>query len=677
MELSDNISSLPGIGEKLTQAFANKNVLTIYDLLFYLPRRYEDYSNVSKISNLRPGLVTIKARILNISVRRARRGLLVTEAVASDSSGSVRVVWFNQPYRKTSIKADCDYYISGNFKLSNSQFSLINPSLEQATNEIESGPGIVPIYSESKSLGSWQVRKSIKAALPLAQKINEFLPSYILDNLGLIKISQAIPQVHFPENTKTLEVAKTRLKFDDLFPLLLANELNSLDRRSQKALIVNFNLDLARRFVDRLPFKLTNDQRMIIWQIYKDMQSDLPMNRLVEGDVGSGKTVVAVMAAVMALEEGYKVAFMAPTELLAKQHYETVFKLLKPLGMEESLFLLTGSLSLSQKRKVIDCANDKVNSFVVGTHSLLTSGVRWDNLALIIIDEQHRFGVDQRMELQRQTGHLPHFLSITATPIPRSLALTIFNDLDLSVLREMPANRRPVTTRLIPPSSNSIQMTELRNQLEMGRQIYVVCPHIHSQAEDDELAAEKVYQTYSKVFNDYSVGLLHGQMKSNQQDEVMKDFIDNKINLLVATTVIEVGVDVANASVMVIYGPDHFGLAQLHQLRGRVGRGNYDSYCYLMLSDSLVPNIRLRSFANIDNGFKLSELDLKLRGPGVIYGKLQHGKGFSRLLTLDDQNLIKMVKKGVKIFIDKGEKLLKYPELQSRVDEARRITYLN
>ena len=364
MELSDNISSLPGIGEKLTQAFANKNVLTIYDLLFYLPRRYEDYSNVSKISNLRPGLVTIKARILNISVRRARRGLLVTEAVASDSSGSVRVVWFNQPYRKTSIKADCDYYISGNFKLSNSQFSLINPSLEQATNEIESGPGIVPIYSESKSLGSWQVRKSIKAALPLAQKINEFLPSYILDNLGLIKISQAIPQVHFPENTKTLEVAKTRLKFDDLFPLLLANELNSLDRRSQKALIVNFNLDLARRFVDRLPFKLTNDQRMIIWQIYKDMQSDLPMNRLVEGDVGSGKTVVAVMAAVMALEEGYKVAFMAPTELLAKQHYETVFKLLKPLGMEESLFLLTGSLSLSQKMRQMTSLSLKLHPLI-------------------------------------------------------------------------------------------------------------------------------------------------------------------------------------------------------------------------------------------------------------------------------------------------------------------------
>ncbi len=677
LRLTDPVSALKGIGPKVAEAFTKKEVSTIEDLLFYLPRKYQDYSQITPIAHLQPGQVSIKVTLSQITARRVRRNLSITQALASDESGSVRVVWFNQPYRAATLKTDVEYFISGNFKLTSQQLSIVNPSCEMAGDPTLSSGRIVPIYSESKVLSSWLVRRAVAQALLLIHSIKEYLPSYLVKSAGLISIADALQQIHFPESNQQLAKARRRFQFDELFPQLLANELTSQERRKQAAIAVDFKLDLAKSFVAKLPFKLTDDQRRVIWQIYQDMGKPLPMNRLVEGDVGSGKTVVAVMSALMAMAKGYKVAFIAPTELLARQHVSTISALLKPLGLDDHLVVLTGSMKSSSKRSAVLKANKVPGAFIVGTHSLFTSQIDWSNLALLIIDEQHRFGVDQRMSLQKRAGHLPHFLSITATPIPRSLALTIFNDLDISRLKQMPKGRKPITSKLIAPSEQSRLWKSLEAELQSGRQLYVVCPYIHARERQKNIAAEVIYDNYKAHFNTYRVGLIHSQLSQKEQTTVMDDFIHKKIDILVATTIIEVGVDVANASVMIIYGPERFGLAQLHQLRGRVGRGQYQSYCYLMLSDTLSPPERLRRFINVDDGFMLSELDLAFRGPGAIYGKLQHGRKIGNMLTLDDHELIMLVKSAVAEFIAKGEPLAKYSELAAEVESSQQLTYLN
>ena len=677
IRLNDALTTLPGIGEKLSAALAAKNVESIQDLLFFIPRKYQDYSQVLEIVKLKPGQVTIQAHLNNIKTRRVRRGLAITEAIASDASGSVRIVWFNQPYRQTSLKSDVDYYLSGTFKLSNRNLTIINPMTELVSDTVLNTARIIPTYSESKTLSSWTVRRAVAAALPLASSLKDYLPNYIIKKLALLGLAQAVKQIHFPDSASELAKAKKRFQFDELFPQLLANELSKLERQKEVALRVDFKLELAKTFVEKLPFKLTDDQRRVIWQIYQDMGSDLPMNRMVEGDVGSGKTVVAVMSALMAMAEGYKVAFMAPTELLARQHAKTIASLLKPLGWDNHLVILTGGMKSATKKAAIKTADALNGALVVGTHSLLTSGVDWSKLALLIIDEQHRFGVDQRMALQKQAHHLPHFLSITATPIPRSLALTIFNDLDISRLKQMPSGRRAITSELIAPSDQVKLWQTLNDELKAGRQFYVVCPYIHPNEKGDQVGAETIYEEYRKRFKQYKVGLIHGQLNALEQASVMEDFVNHKLDILVATTIIEVGVDIANASVMVVYGPERYGLAQLHQLRGRVGRGQYQSYCFIVLIDTLDPPLRLRQFVNLSDGFALSELDLTLRGPGAIYGKLQHGKGFARLLTLDDHELITQVKSAVQLFIDKKEPLAKYKNLAEAVAAAQQMTYLN
>lgn len=677
MHLNDPLENISGVGPKITQELSRRGLIKNEDLLFYLPRKFEDYSQIIAIHKLRPGIVTIKASIRNASSRSARRGLSITEAIASDKTDSVKLIWFNQPYRMSSIKTGEIYYISGIYKLSNHQFSIINPAIEIATEIPINSARILPIYRESKTLNSKQIRKIVTNILPLATQVEETIPKAIIHQLNLPSLSFSLKEVHYPKSNESLTKARQRLQFEELFPLLLANEMSLRQRTNQKTLRVPFKVKLAQQFVSKLPFKLTNDQRIIIWQIYQDMQKDMPMNRLVEGDVGSGKTVVAVMAAVMAQAAGYRVAFMAPTELLARQHAQTVESLLKPLGLEDTFILLTGSQSTKVKKEAINKANSLKHSFVVGTHSLLTSGVNWDNLALIIIDEQHRFGVDQRMTLQKQAAHLPHFLSITATPIPRSLALTIFNDLDLSRLEEKPLNRQKIISELVRPSSTNVLLDKLKAELISGRQIYIVCPYIHQKNDQDKIAAEFIYVLYKKLFSSYGVELLHGQLANEQQEHIMADFVKNKTKILIATTVIEVGVDVPNATVMVVYGPEKFGLAQLHQLRGRVGRGKHQSFCYLMLSNSMEPIPRLRQFIQIQDGFELSELDLSLRGPGAIYGKLQHGKSNNLMLTLDDHELITKVKEAVNIFFQNNENLVEYKQLARRVEIAQQMTNLN
>ncbi len=678
VKLSDPIESLKGIGPARVSVLKKKNILTVSDLLFYFPRRYQDYSQIIPVAKLKPGQVTIKAKINNARTRYARRGIVLTEAIASDTTDSVRIIWFNQPYRQKSLIADQEYYISGQYKLSRSRYSLTNPVIEPVGAMMLNSARIVPVYPESKNLTSLVLRKAVAAALDYVPLIKETLPPDIVDELNLMPLSSAVKAIHFPENQAELDTAIKRFNFDELFPLLLANELNKRDLSTTSALEVRFNQQLAKKFVSQLPFELSDDQRRVIWRIYLDMQQPVPMNRLVEGDVGSGKTVVAVMAAVMALAEGFKVAYLAPTELLAKQQYETIVRLLKPLSLSENAVFLSGSLNKKEKQQALKTINLLSSAFIIGTHSLLYSDVNWSNLALLIVDEQHRFGVDQRMELKKHSQHLPHFLSLTATPIPRSLALTALSDLSLSRLVTMPSGRQPIDTSLVAPSSFDSFLKNLKNEINNGRQAYIVCPYINPAPDQDKkISVLETYAEYSRLLPKLKIGLVHGQMSGDDQESVMRKFYLNEINILVATSVIEVGLDVPNASVMAVYGPERFGLAQLHQLRGRVGRGKHKSYCHLILSDASDPNIRLRSFAQISDGFRLSELDLKIRGPGAVYGKLQHGKTGMNWLLLDDQHTIRLCRQAIEIVLSKKLDLLKYKDLAQQVKDAQSLTYLN
>lgn len=678
MELNSPISDIKGVGESLSKKLNIIGVRTVEDLINYYPRRYDDYSTITPIAGIKPGPVSIKAEIKQARGRYVRRGMHITEAIASDKTGSVRLVWFNQPYRAVSLKAGQAYYISGNFEFNYRRLSIMNPSVELASDFPVNTARIVPVYKETGGLKSAQLRRILKEITPILDDLPETLPKWVINANKLIKYNKALREMHFPSSAKDLEEAKKRLGFEEVFQLLLASLLNKNENSRLKALKIPFKLELARTFVGHLPFKLTPDQRRAVWSIYQDMESPSPMNRLIEGDVGSGKTVVAGMAALMAMEQGWQVAYMAPTELLARQHAETLYKLFKPLGFEAQVGLLVGGLSAKQKGQAHKDIESGQIRLIVGTHALIQEQVNMHKLGLIIIDEQHRFGVEQRKTLQKKAGHMPHVLSMTATPIPRSLALTLYGELNVTLIKSSPAKRKPTKTQLIPPSSRSSIYKVLETELIAGRQAFVVCPLIFEKENNGRgRSAEAVFKELKLALPRRNIGLLHGKMKANEKNKMMEDFIAKKIDILVSTTVIEVGVDVPNASVMLIENPERFGLAQIHQLRGRVGRGGHQGYCYLMLSDSKSPSARLKAIAGSSDGFELAELDLEIRGPGAIYGTLQHGQLDLRIAKLTDARLIASAQKSAKEFIDRKENLLKYKQLSERVQHLRAVTNLN
>lgn len=678
MELDSQLIEIKGVGETLAKKLQQLGLVTVADLINYYPRRYDDYSNISPISQIKPGSVTVQAVIKQVTGRYVRRGMHITEAVASDKSSSVRLVWFNQPYRAATIKPDTEYFISGDFALRRQRLSILNPSMELASDFPVNTARIVPIYREVKGIKSHTLRKLLREVTPLIESLPENLPDWLVKKQKLMSHAAAIRTMHFPHSADDLEAARRRIGFEEVFQLSLASLLNKYLLMQEHSLEIQFDQKLAKDFVAHLPFTLTDEQRKAIWQIYQDMQRSHPMDRLVEGDVGSGKTVVALMAAVMAMKQGFQVAFMAPTELLARQHAETAYHLLKPLGLADQLTLLIGSLDQQQKQTAHDRIKDHSASLIIGTHALIQEKVDMHRLGLVIIDEQHRFGVAQRKALQSKAGHMPHILSLTATPIPRSLALTLYGDLDISVIAAKPSGRKAIKTFLSPMSSRLKVYQDVSEQIKAGRQVYVVCPLISESDSMNMKSVEEVYDNLSKrVFKQFKVGLLHGKLKADAKDQVMQDFIDKKLEVLVSTTVIEVGVDVPNATVMLIENPERFGLAQIHQLRGRVGRSDHQSYCYLMLADSNPPSPRLRAAERSNNGFELSELDLDIRGPGAIYGTAQHGMLDLRVAKLSDTKLIAAARHAAQEFIDKHESLLKYKELAQRVEVLRAITNLN
>lgn len=675
--MSTPIEMLKGVGPAMARKFVVLGLHTTNDLMGYLPRRYDDYSHIQFIREIKPGPVTLEVKFTNVTGRYVRRGMHITEALASDATGSVKIVWFNQPYRAGNLKTGEKYFVSGEFGLSRQRFSIMNPTIEQADAMPLHTARIVPIYRETKGLTSIAIRKAVKMAFDAQGMPGETLPAWLVKDQKLMSYGEALYAMHFPSSNKEHTAAIKRLGFEEVFRLTLASLLNKQEFERETALAIPFDVKLAKQFTSNLPFDLTNSQRQVLWQIFQDMERSQPMNRLIEGDVGSGKTVVAAMAAAMAMGEGFQVAYMAPTEILARQHAASLYELFKPLGLSERIGLLVGSLKPAQKKTVHERLKSGDVQFVVGTHALFTEKVAMRQLGLVVIDEQHRFGVEQRKKLQGKAHQMPHVLSMTATPIPRSLALTLYGELDISVIDTMPAGRKLIKTSLVSPNSRAAMFEKVKSELAAGRQVYVVCPVI---SESDTLpapSAEKIYANVKKAMPEYKVGLLHGKMKPADKDVVMQAFVAHKLDILVATTVIEVGVNVPNASVMIIEGAERFGLAQMHQLRGRVGRASDQGYCFVVPSGSKAPGSRLRAFVTTTDGFKLSELDLELRGPGAIYGTSQSGELDLRVAKLSDTKLISAARAAAAEFIAKKENLLQYPLLAVHINNIRAITNLN
>ena len=679
MNLDSSLESLKGVGPIVASKLKMLGLYTVFDLIEFFPRRYDDYSQISPVIRLRPGTaVCIKAVVKHAKGRYVRRGMHITEALASDESGSVKLIWFNQPYRENGIKLGAEYFITGNFELSRGRLNIMNPSMELVSDFPINTARIIPVYKQTKGLKSSAIRKILAQIKPNIDELPEILPKSVISDNKLLSRALALSLIHFPNKQTDVNLAKKRLSFEELFGISIASLLNKKQFSKESGVLIKFDESTAKNFTASLPYDLTNAQRKAVWQIYKDFESKTPMNRLVEGDVGSGKTVVAVMASVMAMEAGYQVAFMAPTELLARQHAESISKLLAGTEFSNKVGLLVSSVKAPAKKIIYEKIKNGDIKLIVGTHALITDKVDLHNLGFVIIDEQHRFGVNQRKTLQSKAKKMPHVLSMTATPIPRSLALTLYGELDVTILDEMPPGRTPVKTKIVSPNSKDQMYSSVKEHIERGNQTFVVCPLIEESDVLKVLSAEKVYEDLSKkIFKEYRVALLHGKQKPDEKDKTMSEFVAGKIDILVSTTVVEVGVDVPNATVMIVEGVERFGLAQVHQLRGRVGRGKDAGFCYLVMSDSSEPTRRLRALESTSDGFKLAELDLEIRGPGAIYGHMQSGQLDLRIANLTDLRQIAGIRKSAQDFLDSSEDIKKYPELNKRVQKYRSVTNLN
>lgn len=679
MRLSTELAEIKGVGPKTAEAFERAGLRTAGDLIMFLPRAYEDYTHVTTIIDLRPGNVVVRGTISNITARYVRRGLHVTQAVLSDASGKVPMTWFNQPYRAKHLATKGEWLVAGEFALSQRRYQLLNPSVRHSAEVVETGTSIVPIYRQVAGLKTAQIAKVIDELRPLITMLPELIPGEIIEHMRLPSYADALVMLHFPESSQDVERGRERIAFQEMLELLYAAKLNKDDNATLTSWHIPFDQAATKRFVESLPFALTGDQRRAAWDIIQNFDTALPMNRLLQGDVGSGKTIVAGLAAYAAATHGYQSAIMAPTELLARQHAETLNTLLSPHGV--SVGLLVGSIKKSAKDALKrEIASGSI-AVTVGTHALIQDAVSFHKLGFVAIDEQHRFGVVQRQKLLGKSEHLPHLLSMTATPIPRSLQLTMYGDLDVSILREKPAGRKPIITKVMSPTSRATLYSSIDQEIAQGRQAYVVCPLIEESVSPD-MQLKSVTAEYERLqktaLKHRRIGLLHGAMKADEKDTVMRQFAGGELNVLVATTVVEVGVDVPNATVMVIEGAERFGLAQLHQLRGRVGRSDQQSYCYLVPTEARqTTNTRLRELEGSNDGFYLAERDLELRGPGEIYGQAQHGELNLQVARITDMSLVARVRESIAWANDRGIDLLQYEGMRERVDRYRRLTTLN
>lgn len=676
MNLNLPVSEIKGVGPKTAELLRGAGLFTVKDLIYFLPRKHEDFSKVTPITAVRPGKVTVRVTVEAVKTRRVRRGMHITEATLVDKTGKMAAVWFNQSYRAKQLETSDEFYMSGDFGLQYKKYQLTNPSVEKVTGMQVNTDRVLPIYREIKGVKSHLLRKLLDELRPVITMIPETLPPDIVAREKLLSHADALVTLHFPKKIEQVEKARERLSFEELFELSLAATLNKQANSKLTGWHVPFEVEVAKRFVAQLPFELTNAQRKAAWDIFQSFTKATPMNRLLQGDVGAGKTVVAGFAAYKVAQCGMQTAIMAPTEILAGQHAKTLQKLLSPFDI--SVALLTGSVKKKMKQELYERIAKGEVDIVVGTHALIQDAVQFHKLGFVVIDEQHRFGVEQRQKLLHKSEHMPHLLAMTATPIPRSLALTVYGELDVSILNELPAGRKPIETRIWSPASRTQLYEKIDEELTKGRQAYVVCPLIDESPDNELKSVEAEYKKLRQgELKHRRIGLLHGKLKADDKDEVMRQFAAHELDILVSTTVIEVGVDVPNATVMMIDGADRFGLAQLHQLRGRVGRSDHQSYCYLVPSTTTKPSQRLQELEKSNDGFYLAEVDLQLRGPGEVYGRAQHGTLDLKIASLADTRMISRAQKAAQEFVKSGQDLLQYKKLQEKVAYYQRVTTLN
>lgn len=684
LNLKSKTEKLPGVGVGYSQKLSRLGIETVEDLLRHFPHRYEDFSALTSTDQLKVGQkICLQGQISQIKNNFTfGHRMIITEAVFRDQQGSVKVVWFNQPYLANQLEGQ-EVILAGKVSEKKGEIYLASPTVEKLQDSPTHAGRIVPIYPESQGLTSRWFRYLIKPLLSqLQDEMVEYLPPQIINQHKLIKLPQAFQQIHFPDDLDQAEAARQRFAFEELFLIHLRTLQAKAQGKQQRAQAVPIELPLIKKFVQSLPFPLTPSQKIAAWRILQDMSRPQPMSRLLEGDVGSGKTAVMMLAALNTIQAGGQVAFMAPTAVLAKQHYQTAQEFFKDFPVK--IGLLTSETKSFNGRscsveRILDYLREGRINLLIGTHSLIQDRVKFKNLVLVVIDEQHRFGVRQRARLIKPSqDERPHLLSMTATPIPRTLALTVYGDLDLSLLKDKPANRAEVITEVIKPSQRRSAYHLIRQEIKKGRQAFVVCPRIQSDSEEDQIkTVVKEHQRLAQeIFPDLEVGRLHGQLKENEKDQILQKFRNNKINILVTTSVIEVGVDIPNATVMVIEGAERFGLAQLHQMRGRIGRSNHKSYCLLFTSSpEITTTRRLSALVKCHDGFQLAEKDLAIRGPGSLTGHNQWGIPDLVMANLKDLKMVERTRQAAKDILDQDPELKNFPQLAERVQALETIVH--
>lgn len=723
MNLSTPISELSKVGKALSARLKILGIETVEDLLFYFPFRYEDFSKTSIIDELEDGQqVTLKATIETIATRRSpRRGKILTEAIVADESGRLRVVWFGQAYISKVLKAGDVVYLSGKVTSNNFGLQMMGPSYEKSKNEHETKASqelrdffgtdevieepnekektmhtarIVPLYPLTAGVTEKQMRFLMSQVLPLTKQVEEWLPEIIQKQADVMPLAEALSLIHYPNDFDDVKKAEKRLKFDEVFLLQLRAETIRQEIKRFRAPQMPFQEKLIKQFVAALPFELTKDQKIAAWEILQDLEKTEPMNRLIEGDVGSGKTVVAAMCMYNAAFSGFQSVILVPTEVLAFQHFESLTKIFEKFGVKVGLMTRSKALMnenfeskgkkipfSAQKKSLLEKMKTGEVQIMVGTHALLSEDVAFKSLGFVVVDEQHRFGVEQRKQIREKSMNkkvTPHFLSMTATPIPRTFALTLYGDLDLSIIKTKPAGRKPILTRVVEPQNRHKAYEFIEKQVKEGRQVFVICPlievkeqetnnkkqNVFASSGDEKKSVMEEYEKLSKhVFPKLKVAFLHGKMKSAEKDEIMSAFAKGETDILVSTSVVEVGVNIPNATVMMIESAERFGLAQLHQFRGRVGRSDHQSYCFLF-TDSISPvaTERLKFFEETLDGFALAEYDLQTRGPGEVYGKTQSGLMSLRLATMHDTDIIRQARE-----LARGINFDAFPPLKKKV----------
>lgn len=736
------LAHIRGINKRLLSGLKKLNIVTVRDLLLHMPFRYDDFSSIARIEDVVVGqIVTIHGQIKKITMRRAwRRNLMVIEAIIEDETGTIRAVWFNQPYLMQTLTPGTAGNFAGKVTLTNDSLCLSNPVFESVYAETTHTAGLIPIYPETSGLTSRGIRYLIKPILHHVQPIPECIPAHAVRAAHLPHFMDALRAIHFPKNLEEADAARRRIAFEDLFLLQLTHCDAQLRMMRAQASVIPWTEAERDALIAALPFPLTASQKQSLDEILHDCRAAHPMNRLLQGDVGSGKTVVAAIATILAARHGFQTALLAPTEVLARQHYRTFIQLFKKtindwhlnlaltMSAEARIFYGDDLETAVPKARLITHINEGRALITIGTHALIQKTVLFSNLGLIIIDEQHRFGVEQRAALMKKnilpphasdmhgvlstgkhhSGIIPHFLSMSATPIPRTLFLTLFGDLNISLITEPPLGREPVITKIVSPANRSRAYAFIREEIKCGRQAFVICPRIEVGVEklgveiknqsspanrelpianyqpqtphigDDVTAVTEEYEKLSKhIFPDVSVGALHGKIKNAEKARVMHDFAENRISILVATSVVEVGVDVPNATIMVIEDADRFGLAQLYQFRGRVGRGTKQSVCLLFTKHaSGVSYRRLQSLLEAKNGFELAEKDLAIRGPGEFLGHSQTGMPDLAMKALNNIELVKLARETARAILARDPYLKSMPLLSERLAAFRHAVHL-